>query len=114
MTKKEICEQMLQGKTLQQTVGDFIWGQDCLIFKAEKFSATDDVIYIPDVGLNEIPIDSTLSANEVQEISSEFFTGMDFIEECQGNIQMAERLFWYCDWQHPSSALPEIIYDEEE
>ena len=26
---------------------------------------------------------------------------------------MAERLFWYCDWQHPSSAVDEITDDAE-
>ena len=52
------------------------------------------------------------SSDLIIEILDECYSGDDFIELCDGNVEMAERLFWYCDWQHPSSALPEIE-DEE-
>ena len=50
---------------------------------------------------------------EIEEILDQCYTGDDFIEECDGDVEKAERLFWYCDWQHPCSALPEIEDDEE-
>ena len=48
----------------------------------------------------------------MEEIVGCCYTGNDFIEECGGDVEKARHLFWYCDWQHPSSALPEI--DDEE
>ena len=42
------------------------------------------------------------------------YTGNDFIDLCDGDVKLAERLFRYCDWQHPSSALNEVTDDEED
>lgn len=92
---------------------DFSEGQGCLIFKEDGFLLGKKIIYIPDVFLNEIPLDSPIANDtEIIELLDECYSGDDFIELCDGNVEMAERLFWYCDWQHPSSALPEIE-DEE-
>lgn len=48
----------------------------------------------------------------IEEVVGNCYTSNDFIEECGGNLELAERLFWYCDWQHPSSAVDEVIDDE--
>ena len=51
---------------------------------------------------------------EIEEVISHCFTGADFVDECAQNEELAERLFYYCDWQHPSAALPEVEDDEED
>ncbi len=48
------------------------------------------------------------------KVLSNCYTGQEFIDECGGDVEKAERLFWYCDWQHPSSAVDELADDEEE
>ena len=90
-------------------------GQECEIFKAERFRAGDEIIYIPDLSLNEIPIDMVIDDQEaVEDILDSCYTGNDFLEECGGDQDLAERLFHYVDWQHPSSALPEVEEDNED
>ena len=42
------------------------------------------------------------------------YTGQDFTDECCGDAEKAERLFYYCDWQHPSSAIDELANDGED
>ena len=67
------------------------------------------------LGLNRATTSFTKPANgpeDVEEIVGCCYTGNNFIEECGGDVEKARHLFWYCDWQHPSSALPEI--DDEE
>ena len=94
---------------------DFSDGQNCLIFKAESFLPGDKIIYISDAFLNEIPLDRPIANDsEIVEIIDKCYTGDDFIELCDGNVDLAERLFGYCDWQHPSSALNEVMDDEED
>lgn len=51
---------------------------------------------------------------ELVEVLSNCYTGQDFIDECHGDMEKAERLFYYCDWQHPSSAIDELTDDGEE
>ena len=42
-------------------------------------------------------------------------TGNDFLSVCDGDERLAKELFHYCDWQHPTSALPELEdYEETE
>ena len=41
------------------------------------------------------------------------YTGKDFIEIC-GTEKMAERIFWFVDWQTPSAAYDEGGWDDEE
>ena len=36
------------------------------------------------------------------------------MEVCGGDRQKSENLFWYCDWQHPSSAWDEGAIDSDE
>lgn len=114
MTKAEIRAELLSGATLNGLL-PFGPGQDCEIFKAAEFSDEDDVIYVPDVSLNEIPIDRPVTdPEELESVLGYCYTGKDFLEECNGDRELAERLFWYCDWQHPSSAVDEIIDEGEE
>lgn len=84
-------------------------GQDCLIYKAETFSSGEDIIYIPDVFLNEIPYNRPCTSDEdIRAIISRCYTGEDFLLECNGCEESAAYLFAYVDWQHPSSAIDEI------
>ena len=112
MTKAELREKLLGGAVMDNLFA-FRNGQDCEIFKAARFEQGDDIIYIPDLALNLIPVTEPASGPEdVEEIVGCCYTGNNFIEECGGDVEKARHLFWYCDWQHPSSALPEI--DDEE
>lgn len=112
MTKRELRDYLKAG-CFMDDVFIFGPGQDCEIFKAEKFQSGEQIIYIPDVYLNTIPRGTCITDDEtIDEVVGNCYTGDDFIEECGGNLELAEHLFRYCDWQHPSSALPEIE-DEE-
>lgn len=129
MTKTELRELLRQGWTLDQL---FQWteGQDCMIFKADDFIPGDEVLYIPDLGLNDIPTDVKLNVDnsmnkddpgwpnmtaeeQIRVVLSYCYTGADFIEQCEGDEALAYRLFWYCDWQNPCSAYPEICDKED-
>jgi len=111
MTKVELRNRLERGWTLDQILG-FKWGQECLIFKKTRFEEGNEVIYIPDTDLNDIPIYKRIHTPEkLDEIMMNCYTGDDFIKECNGDREKAEELFWYCDWQHPSSAVNEI-YDD--
>mgnify|MGYP000000644608 FL=1 len=114
MTKAELRDHLKAGYFMDDAF-DFGPGQDCDIFKADQFVAGDEIIYIPDVYLNMIPRSTCITDDEtIEEVVGNCYTGNDFIEECNGNLELAERLFWYCDWQHPSSAVDEIIDEEDE
>ena len=89
-------------------------GQQCTIYKAAAFTTGDEIIYIPDISLNDIPMDRPLrNGEEIEEVLSVCYAGVDFVQECAGDVKLAEQLFYYCDWQHPSSALPEVDYEDE-
>ena len=114
MTKAEIRAALQDGAILNNLL-PFGPGQDCEIFKAAEFSDGDDVIYIPDVSLNEIPLDRPITdPEELDSVLGYCYTGNDFLEECSGDRELAERLFWYCDWQNPSSAVDEIVDEEDD
>lgn len=109
MTKSDLGAHLRNGKTLSEVL-PFTPGQDCDIYKAEEFSTDDTILYIPDIYLNEIPTESPVSnEQEISSILSYCYTGEDFIEECGGDVGLARTLFYYCDWQHPSSAYPEVV-----
>ena len=106
--------QLQQGHTLNDLLA-FGPGQDCEIFKADKFYPGNIVIYVPDVTLNHIPLDRPITdPEEFSEVLSNCYTGQDFIDECSGDAEKAKRLFCYCNWQHPSSAVDELADDEED
>ncbi len=122
MTKQEVRRRLFAGETLDSM---FVWssGQECDIFKADAFKPGDEVIYIPDLYLNEIPTDKDMSCDPegIFEVLGCHYTGDDFIELCkirfgdgEQAIEKAEELFQYVDWQHPSSALDGGEIDDEE
>ena len=90
MKKHEVMSALKEGKTIK-SLFQLIDGQECMIYKADKFTDSDEVIYIPDLGIR------------LDEVS--LYTGEDFIMECNGNRRLAEDLFSYVDWQAPSAAL---------
>ena len=118
MTKDELRVHLQSGKTLDDL---FIFrpGQECLIFKErlfpENLKAHDEIIYIPDLFLNELHPDTPCAnEEEIEETVNCCYTANDFIETVNGSLQQAEELFYFCDWQHPSSAMGEGgLFDEE-
>ena len=114
MTKYELNEKLFAG-AIMNDLFVFRNGQECEIFKAERFKLGDEIIYIPDLALNMIPVtEPAIGMEKIDEIVGCCYTGDDFISECNGDVGKAERLFQYCDWQHPSSALLEIEDEEED
>lgn len=118
MTKEEIRRRLLAGETLDSIL-PFRSGQECEIFKAENFALGDEVIYVPDIYLNEIPVDEDLSKDEdwINYSIENCYTGNDILNDCGGNEELARRVFNFIDWQHPSSAANELeddIKEEEE
>ena len=114
LTKQELSVRPCRSRTLNDLLA-FGPGQGCEIFKANRFHPGDVVIYVPDVSLNHIPLDRSITGpEEIAEVLSSCYTGQDFIDECGGDVRKAERLFYYCDWQHPSSAIDELADDGEE
>lgn len=112
LTKQELMNELARGKTMLELF-DFVPGQECEIYKAGEFVTDRTIIYIPDLTLNKIPVDRPVcDRDELDYVLAHCYTGADFLEECGGNRLLAERLFHYCDWQNPSSALPEIQDDE--
>ena len=115
MTKEECRRGLMSGKTMDDMF-QFRPGQDCLIFKADRFEPGEEILYIPDIDLNDLYVDRPrMSDDDISDAVSCCYTGDDFIEACEGNVRMAEELFGWVDWEHPSSALPdlELSYKEE-
>lgn len=100
MTVKELKKKLIKGYRLKDLF-DFSDGQDCIIYKSD-FEITDDIIYIPDIDLNEINIDTKLNKEEIKNVLNSCYTGNDFVEECNGYKDVAEELFEFVDWQHPN------------
>lgn len=114
MTKDELYENLKAGKTMDQLF-HFTGGQECLIFKADALTVGEDILYIPDISLNDVSMDSPLKDDdEIRAAVGLCYTGRDFVDLCSGDVELAKRLFSYCDWQHPSSALPEIEDSDED
>ena len=131
MTKTELKALLLSGSSLN-TVLTFCDGQECTIFKANDFCLDDNIIYIPDLDLNEIPYNLDLSVDnsmsdasagkwgsmsakeQISLVLSYCYTGADFVELCEFDEALAYQLFLYVDWQHPSSALDEVAYEDED
>lgn len=114
MTKERLRTRLEAGE-IMDSIFHYTAGQECTIYKAAAFTVGDEIIYIPDINLNNLPMDRPLeSSEEIEDVLSLCYTGADFITECMGDVKLARRLFNYCDWQHPSSALPEVDYSEED
>ena len=114
MKKSELRARLEAGEVLADLL-TFGPGQECEIFKADKFTTGDEVIYIPDTLLNKIYINEQIAnLEDLEDILSNCYTGDDFVAECGGDVEKAEALFWFCDWQHPSSALDDGVIDDDE
>ena len=118
MTKEELQRRIVEDEQMLEAILPLSDGQECLIYKAPDFSVTDEIIYIPDVWLNNLDIlngsDDDGGISYAQRVVENCYTGRDFMDVCGGDVKLAERLFHYCDWQHPSSALPELEDIEKE
>lgn len=112
MTKIELRKLLEKGMPLD-TVMTLRYGQECDIYKADSFSARADIIYIPDVDLNNLLVHQDLSKDTqgICDILDCCYTGYDFMTLCKGRQDYAEELFDYVDWQHPCSALPEMEFE---
>lgn len=115
MTKLELRYILMGGKKLED-IFDFTNGQECLIYKGKFLPGIigDDICYIPDIFLNEIPYNRPVSESEIEDIISECYTTNDFINECKGHESLAKDLFNYVDWQHPN--IQDFLegYDDED
>ena len=114
MTKAELRTQLEAGCVLEDL---FVLstGQECTIYKAEQYSPGEEIIYIPDLELNGIPYYRALTdEGEIQAVVDCCYCGDDFLAEAYNDPKKARMLFSYCDWQHPSSAAPEVLDDDEE
>lgn len=113
MRKEELGVRLKAGEILGDIMV-FRDGQECEIFKAEEFHVGDEIIYIPDVYLNMLPVNKPcLDDEEADDVVLCCYTGRDFIDICDGDVEAAKRLFGYCDWQHPLSALWEVCDDDQ-
>lgn len=113
MTKAELRTKLESGNKLKDLF-DFTYGQECLIYKANNFEVSDNIIYIPDVDLNEIDTESVLEDDEIENVLHYCYTGNYFIEECNGHKDLARELFQFVDWQNPSIQDVLDTYDEGE
>lgn len=67
MKYEELVAELSAGKTLESLL-DLTKGQDCFIYKAKgKCFDLNEVIYIPDVSLNDIPTDYVMSKDDLAE-----------------------------------------------
>lgn len=102
MTKEILRKELECGKVLKD-IFSFTDGQDCTIYKGKfDLENAENIIYIPDIFLNDIDIDADfLTEMEIKNVLENCYTTEDFIEEVQGHVNLAESLFDYVNWQHP-------------
>lgn len=113
--RKQQLEMFLMEQHSLADVLPFTDGQECVIYKAPEFEPGDTVLYIPDLDLNDIPTDAPLEdIYDRGNVLGCCYTGDDFIYLCDGDEKRAEELFWYCDWQHPASAVDELFNNKNE
>lgn len=112
MLKSKLTNILKTGASLD-SIFCFSNGQNCLIYKG-NFQVSDDIIYIPDIDLNDISINRKLSDEEIETVIDHCYSGNEFIRECNGHIDIAEQLFLFVDWQHPN--IQDFLegYSEEE
>lgn len=115
MTRAELRADLTSSRILDHQL-QITDGQNCSIVKAKQFITGDEIIYIPDLELNGITLllGTPLEDEDIEQILNCCYTGNDFVTECGGDIEKAERLFWYCDWQHPSSVHNEGAVDDDD
>ena len=101
ITKEYLRKELECGKALKDLF-DFSDGQDCTIFKGKfDLENAENIIYIPDIFLNDIDIDADfMTEMEIENVLENCYSTEDFMEEAQGHVNLAESLFNYVDWQH--------------
>lgn len=102
MTKEELKEKLLYNNI--EDVLTMRAGQDCSMYKEDKFSDDDNIIYIPDISLNDLycPYKEESREEYADRVIKECYTGKDFNEECDGTEITGKELFEFVDWQHPN------------
>ena len=108
MTKQELRQKLLAGVSLQELFS-FSMCEECEIYKARTFSMGAEIVYIPSLWLNGLPKNRRAALEEIPTILDCCYTGEDFAFLTRNNFSRAERLFQYCSWQHPFSALCETL-----
>ena len=104
VTKKGLKQLLEMNYLPLNEIFNFTDGQDCMIYKTNEFDKAemDDIVYIPDIYLNEIPINHIkYDEDEIDNILIHCITKQDFLDECKGNEKLARDLFDFVDWQHP-------------
>lgn len=101
ITKEYLRKELECGKRLKDLF-EFSDGQDCIIYKGKfDMNNAENIIYIPDIFLNDIDIETDfLTEMEIKNVLENCYTTEDFMVEAQGNVNLAENLFNYVDWQH--------------
>lgn len=113
INKNELKARLKQGEHLED-IFNFTDGQECLIYKG-KFEKSDNIIYIPDIYLNELETDTVVEDEEdLSNILKNCYTGNDFLKECNGCEKVARALFGFVNWQHPNIQDLVDLYDDEE
>ena len=116
-TKDELYNLLKKGAILDELL-DMSDGQECTIFKADYFPEKCDyniVIYIPDLDMNDVVYNRKMTLQEIADAYTNFYTAQDFIDICEGDEKKARRVFYNCDWQHPSTEFTEMeMFDEED
>lgn len=93
-------------------------GQDCRIYKG-KFEASDQIIYIPDVDLNEIETDSVLNDEAIANVLNHCCTGNDFCRSMPRSRRtcktkgFAVRCGWHCCFQPLAPHLSMVLANGE-
>ena len=116
ITKEYLRKELECGKALKDLF-EFSDGQDSTIYKGKfDLENAENIIYIPDIFLNDIDIDADFMMEmEIKNVLENCYTTEDFMEEAQGHVNLAESLFNYVDWQHPDlHDLLEGYEDEQE
>lgn len=104
MTKDELRKELKTGVKLED-IFEFTDGQDCLIYKGKFLPGIigDDICYISDLSLADIPIDKPITKScEIDSVMDRCYTTDDFIKECNWHENIAKDLFNYVDWQTPA------------
>lgn len=115
MNKFYLKKKLESGRSLDSIL-ELTTGQcGCTIYKerlADYIVQTgflNDVCYIPDMELNDLPYEKpNLSDEEISDIIDNCYSFHDFIDLCHGDINKAKIVYENCDWQHPSSEYEEM------
>ena len=101
MTKEYLRKELECGKCLKE-IFEFSDDQDCTIYKGRfDLDNAENIIYIPDIFINNIDIETDfLTEREIKNVLENCYSTEDFLEEAQGHVNLAERLFSLVDWKY--------------